>query len=201
MLQLTTKWMTNSLAKKSIQSNDFIECVNNGKLFILSYGEITSSGKNTYNYKFIDSEGKESEGNNAYLDALTKLILGSSPKAKANKDASEANKPKEAKQTSKQTKKECLYLTFDEAFDKACNMIASYKEVAKLLGKYDARDAINLTSILQDEARRNETKRIKEAKKSEELKSLRQTLDLAMKQGNNMLVDAINDMIAKKEKE
>lgn len=88
MLELTTKWMTNTLAKKSIQTNDFIKCANESKLYILSYGEITSSGKNTYNYKFVDSEGKESEGSNAYLDALTKIIFGTSPKAKANKEES-----------------------------------------------------------------------------------------------------------------
>lgn len=92
MLEMTTKWMTNTLAKKSIQTNDFIKCANESKLYILSYGEITSSGKNTYNYKFIDSEGKESEGNNAYLDALTKLILGYNQKGKSNKDESESAK-------------------------------------------------------------------------------------------------------------
>lgn len=92
MLELTTKWMTNTLAKKSIQTNDFIKCANESKLYILSYGEITSSGKNTYNYKFVDSEGKESEGNNAYLDALTKLILGYNQKGKTNKDESESAK-------------------------------------------------------------------------------------------------------------
>ena len=89
MLELNTKWITNTLAKKSIQTKDFIKCANESKLYILSYGEITSSGKNTYNYKFVDSEGKESVGNNAYLDALTKIILGSSPKSKANKEESE----------------------------------------------------------------------------------------------------------------
>lgn len=92
MLELQTKWMTNTLAKKSIQTNDFIKCANESKLYILSYGEITSSGKNTYNYKFVDSEGKESEGNNAYLDALTKLILGYNQKGKASKDESESAK-------------------------------------------------------------------------------------------------------------
>ena len=89
---MKTKWMTNTLAKKSIQTNDFIKCANESKLYILSYGEITSSGKNTYNYKFVDSEGKESEGNNAYLDALTKLILGYNQKGKANKEESESAK-------------------------------------------------------------------------------------------------------------
>lgn len=94
MLELTTKWMTNTLAKKSIQTNDFIKCANESKLYILSYGEITSSGKNTYNYRFIDSEGKESEGSNAYLDALTKLILGYNQKGKASKDESEKKSAK-----------------------------------------------------------------------------------------------------------
>ena len=202
MLQLTTKWMTNTLAKKSIQTNDFIECVNESKLYILSYGEITSSGKNTYNYKFIDSEGKESEGNNAYLDSLTKLILGTSPKAKANKE-SETNETTKETKAKKQTKNEneCLYLTFDEAFDKACNMIESYKEVAKMLGKYDTKDAIMLTLSILKEAKKSEAKRIKEAKKSEELNALRLSLDIAKAQGNNMLVDAINEMIANKENE
>lgn len=203
MLRLETKWMTNTLAKKSIQTNDFIECVNEGKLYILSYGEITSSGKNTYNYRFVDSEGNESEGNNSYLDALTKIILGTSPKAKANKGAkeSETNKPKKQTKEANKDANECLYLTFDEAFDKACAMLESYKDIAKMLGKYNTKDAIMLTSILQDEARRKERQRVKDAKKNEELKSLRQTLELAKMQGNNMLIDAISEMIANKEKE
>ena len=202
MLQLTTKWMTNTLAKKSIQTNDFIECVNESKLYILSYGEITSSGKNTYNYKFIDSEGNESEGNNAYLDALTRLILGSSPKSKANKDKeTNENKPKEAKKQTKESAKECLYLTFDEAFEMACKAMQSYKSVATMLGTYKGDETIRIALIIQEQARENEKARIKEAKKSEELKSLRQTLELAKAQNNTMLVDAINEMIAKKEKE
>lgn len=205
MLELKTKWFTNSLAKQSMLNKDFILCHDGTRLFIVGYGEITSGGKNTYNYEVKDNEKNIilSSGENAYLDALTKIILGTNPKAKANKDANEneVNKPKkQTKQASKETK-ECLYLTFDEAFDKACNMIKNYKDVAKILGKYDAKDAINLASILQDEARRNEAQRIKEAKKNEELKSLRQTLELAKAQGNTMLIDAIKEMIVKKEKE
>lgn len=202
MLELTTKWMTNTLAKKSIQTNDFIKCANESKLYILSYGEITSSGKNTYNYRFIDSEGKESEGSNAYLDALTKLILGSSPKSKANKE-SETNEATKETKAKKQTKevKECLYLTFDKAFDKACKMIESYKDVATMLGKYNTKDAINLALHLIKEANESEKTRIKEAKKQSELQALQGTLEIAIAQGNNMLVDAIQEMIAKKEKE
>lgn len=202
MLELKTKWITNTLAKKSIQTNDFIMCNNGARLFIVGYGIITSGGKNTYNYIIKDNEKDIilSSGENAYLDALTKIILGSSPKSKANKEESEA-KHKEAKQESKKANKECLLLTFDDAFYRACKEMESYKKVAKLLGKYSEQDAIELTMCILKEAKESEEKRIKEAKKSEELKSLYQTLDLAKQQGNNMLVDAISEMIAKKEKE
>ena len=98
MLELTTKWFTNTLAKKAMLTNDFIKCANESKLYILSYGEITQSGKNTYNYKFVDSEGKESEGNNAYLDALTKIILGYNQKAKQSEGEGAKKQSKQSKQ-------------------------------------------------------------------------------------------------------
>ena len=205
MLELKTKFFTNTLAKQSMLNKDYILCHNGDRLFIVGYGEITSSGKNTYNYEVKDMIKNVviSSGENAYLDALTKIILGTSPKAKANKDTNEAkeNKPKEAKQVSKKANKESLLLTFNEAFDKACNMIESYKDVAKILGKYDTKDAIELTMYILNEAKKSEAKRIKEAKKSEELQALRLSLDIAKQQGNTMLVDAINNMIANKEKE
>ena len=200
MLELKTKWMTNTLAKQSMLNKDFILCHDGTRLFIVGYGDLTSSGKNTYNYEIKDNEKNVviSSGENAYLDALTKIILGSNPKAKANKDANES-KPK--KQTSKQANKENFLLTFDKAFDKACNMLESYKDVAIILGKYDTKDAITLALHLIKEANESEAKRIKEAKKNEELNALRLSLDIARAQGNNMLVDAINEMIANKEKE
>lgn len=94
MLELTTKWMTNTLAKQSMLKNDFILCNDGKQLFIVGYGELTSSGKNTYNYIVKDANTQivVSEGNNTYLDALTKIILGTSPKAKANKNESESAK-------------------------------------------------------------------------------------------------------------
>ena len=200
MLELKTKWFTNSLAKQSMLNKDFILCHDGSRLFIVGYGEITSGGKNTYNYEVKDNEKNIvlSSGENAYLDALTKIVLGASPKSKANKDneSKDTNESKPKKQTN-----ECLLLTFDEALEKACKMIKGYKEVAKMLGKYEDGDTSTLTLLIIKEAKESEAKRIKEAKKGEELKSLRQTLELAMQQGNNMLVDAINDMIVKKEKE
>lgn len=91
MLQLTTKWFTNNLAKQAMLSNDFIECVNAQRLYVVGYGLLTNSGKNTYNVVLKDSEGKVlEEHSNLYIDAITKLILGSSPKA--NKDESESTK-------------------------------------------------------------------------------------------------------------
>ena len=202
MLEMKTKWFTNSLAKQSMLNKDYILCHNGDRLFIVGYGEITSSGKNTYNYEVKDMIKNVviSSGENAYLDALTKIILGTNPKAKANKE-SETTKETKAKQTSKQGQKECLYLTFDKAFDKACNMVESYKDVAIMLGKYDVKDASLLALHLIKEATESEAKRIKEAKKQSELTSLYQTLEIAKAQGNTMLVDAIQEMISNKEKE
>ena len=89
MLQLTTKWFTNNLAKQAMLSNDFVSCNNNQRLYIVGYGLLTSSGKNTYNVVLKDSEEKVlEEHSNLYLDAITKLILGSSPKSKASKEES-----------------------------------------------------------------------------------------------------------------
>lgn len=203
MLELKTKWFTNSLAKQSMLNKDYILCHNGDRLFIVGYGEITSGGKNTYNYEIKDNEKNVvlSSGSNAYLDALTKIVLGSSPKSKANKESETNEATKETKVTNKKTNKECLYLTFDEAFAKACKDIESYKNVAKILGKYDSKDACILALHLIKEANESEAKRIKEAKKSEELNALRLSLDIAKAQGNNMLVDAINEMITNKEKE
>ena len=93
MLEMSTKWFTNTLAKKSMLNNDFIQCSDNKRLYIASYGNITSSGKNTYNVVLKDNEDKVlEEHSNLYLDAITKFILGSSPKSKANKEASESTK-------------------------------------------------------------------------------------------------------------
>jgi hypothetical protein len=202
MLELKTKWFTNSLAKQSMLNKDFILCHDGSRLFIVSYGNITSSGKNTYNYEVKDNEKNVvlSSGENAYLDALTKIILGASPKAKANKETNE-NKPKEAKKQTKESTKECLYLTFEEAFAKACNMVESYRDVAIMLGKYETKDVSLLALKLINEATIKEHQRIKEAKKQEELQALLVSLDIAKKQGNTMLVDALNEMIANKERE
>lgn len=139
MLELTTKWMTNTLAKKSIQTNDFIKCANESKLYILSYGEITSSGKNTYNYKFVDSEGKESEGNNAYLDALTKLILGYNQKGKANKDESES-----AKKSAKVSSNLCdEYKRLEANLKKAILAFNDFKVANNITTLQDANEAQN----------------------------------------------------------
>lgn len=203
MLEMKTKWFTNSLAKQSMLNNDFIACNNNQRLYVVSYGNLTSSGKNTYNVVLKDSDNKVlEEYSNLYIDAITNIILGSSPKSKANKESetNEANKETKAKKQTK-GKNECLYLTFDEAFKRACNMVESYKDVAKMLGKYDVKDASLLALHLIKEANESEAKRIKEAKKQSALTSLYQTLEIAKTQGNNMLVDAINEMIANKEKE
>lgn len=93
MLELTTKWFSNALAKKAMLTSDFIKCDNERRLYVVGYGNLTSSGKNTYNVVLKDSEEKVlEEHSNLYLDAITKLILGASPKSKANKESESANK-------------------------------------------------------------------------------------------------------------
>ena len=93
MLELTTKWFTNTLAKKSMLNNDFIACNNNQRLYVVSYGNLTSSGKNTYNVVLKNSDDKVlEEHSNLYLDAITKLIIGYNQKGTANKEESENTK-------------------------------------------------------------------------------------------------------------
>ena len=181
MLELKTKWITNSLAKQSMLSKDFILCHDGSRLFIVGYGVLTTSGKNTYNYEVKDN-AKDivlSRGENAYLDALTKIILGTSPKAKANKETneSEANKTKDVSLLSE-------FKKLKSNLAKAINAFNSFQQ------KYNV---ITLQDVVTLE--KNTTK------KNEELKALRLSLDIAKAQGNTMLVDAINEMIAKKEKE
>ena len=95
MLEMSTKWFTNTLAKKAIQTSDFIQTSEGNKLYIVSYGEITQGGKNTYNIALKDANDVLiSEENNLYLDAITKIILGTSPKAKANKEGGEKKSAK-----------------------------------------------------------------------------------------------------------
>ena len=180
MLELKTKWFTNSLAKQSMLNKDFISCNNNQRLYVVSYGDLTSSGKNTYNVVLKDSEDKVlEEHSNLYLDAITKLILGTSPKAKANKETneSEANKTKDVSLVSEFKK---LKSNLAKAIDAFNNFQQKY-------------NVITLNDIVTLEE--------KTIKKNEELQALRLSLDIAKAQGNNMLVDAINEMIAKKEKE
>ncbi len=201
MLEMKTKWFSNSLAKQMMSKNDYVLTSDKKRLYVVNFGMLTSSAKNTYNVELRDeNENVLSSYENLYLDAITKLILGASPKSKASKEASEEI-TKETKQTTKKTNKECLYLTFDEALKKACNMIESYKDVAIMLGKYDTKDVSLLALKLINEATIKERQRLKEAKKQEEMQALFVSLDIAKKQGNAMIIDAINEMIANKEKE
>ena len=100
MLELKTKWFTNSLAKQSMLNKEGIVCENGNMLFIVGYGALTTSGKNTYNYEERDSNNNVvSSGNDTYLDKLTTIIKGASPKAKANKEKETTKETKAKKQT------------------------------------------------------------------------------------------------------
>ena len=149
MLELKTKWMTNTLAKQSILKNDFILCNDGKQLFIVGYGELTSSGKNTYNYIVKDANTQivVSEGNNTYLDALTKIILGSSPKSKASKEASES-----AKKSTKVSNNLCEeYKRLEANLKKA---ILTFNDFKVLHGITTIEDAIEVQKIAQQARRK-----------------------------------------------
>lgn len=95
MLEIKTKWFSNSLAKQMMSKNDFILTSDAKRMYVVGYGVLTSSAKNTYNIEIRDEEENViTTHENLYLDAITKLILGSSPKSKANKEESEKKNTK-----------------------------------------------------------------------------------------------------------
>ena len=157
MLELKTKWMTNTLAKQSMLNNDFIACNNNQRLYVVSYGNLTSSGKNTYNVVLKDSEDKVlEEHSNLYLDAITKLILGSSLKSKANKDENES-----AKKNAKVSNNLCEeYKRLEANLKKAILAFNDFKLHHGITSMQDARDATKKAIALKrrkaQDARREE---------------------------------------------
>ena len=93
MLEMKTKWFSNSLAKQMMSKNDYVLTSDKKRLYVIGFGALTSSAKNTYNIELRDeNENVLFSQENLYLDAITKLILGTSPKAKANKGESESAK-------------------------------------------------------------------------------------------------------------
>lgn len=199
MLELKTKWFTNSLAKQSMLNKDFVACIDSKRLYVVGYGIITRSGKNTYNVVLKDSNDKVlEEYTNLYLDAITKLIIGNSPKSKASKDANESkdNESKPKNKASKQGNKDTFLLTFDNAFEIACKKIESCKDIAKVLGKYDTKDACILALHLIKEANESEKQRIKDAKKHANIEALKRTLEIAIESQNEAMIEQIKRMIA-----
>jgi hypothetical protein len=89
MLEMKTKWFSNSLAKQMMSKNDYVLTSDKKRLYVVGFGALTSSAKNTYNIELRDeNENVLSSQENLYLDAITKLIIGYNQKGKANKDES-----------------------------------------------------------------------------------------------------------------
>lgn len=173
MLELKTKWFTNSLAKESILKSDFIACENGARLFIVGYGALTSSGKNTYNYELKSEDGVLlASGENAYLDKLTTLIKGASPKAKERKDnksgsksESEANKSNNKSIGYKET---CVYKSFLAQEKKLAKAILEMNTWYEENACENKQDVINLAklhaSIFNRDARRTNEAKIERVK-------------------------------------
>lgn len=93
MLEMKTKWFSNSLAKQMMSKNDYVLTSDKKRLYVVGFGALTSSAKNTYNIELRDeNENVLSSQENLYLDAITKLIIGYNQKGKANKEESESTK-------------------------------------------------------------------------------------------------------------
>lgn len=202
MLELKTKWFTNTLAKASLLNKDYVICESGARLFIVSYGNLTSSGKNTYNYELKSEEGVIlASGENAYLDKLTTLIKGSNPKAKEHKEKNKSKPKTKASKPQKNENNASLLLTFDEAFERACKEVEAYKPIAIELDKYDSQDAIKVAMLILQDARIKEARRVKNEAKREALEALRKTLEIAKASANEDLIKSIEAMIQDKEKE
>lgn len=95
MLEMKTKWFSNSLAKQMLSKKEYVLTSDAKRLYVVGYGVLTSSAKNTYNIEIRDeNDNVLASHNNLYLDAITKLILGYNQKGKANKEESDKKNAK-----------------------------------------------------------------------------------------------------------
>lgn len=153
MLQMTTKWFTNSLAKQAILSKDYIQTSDEKRLYVVGYGNVTKGGKNTYNVEIRDANDVLiKEEVNFYLDAITKLILGSSPKSKSNKE-------NESKQGSKDLVSE--FTRLENNLKKAILQFNDFCMLNKVYTLEDAKQA-------QSEAQSAKRKEAQNKRRSEE---------------------------------
>lgn len=163
MLELKTKWMSNTLAKASMLNKEGILCENGNALFIVGYGALTSSGKNTYNYEVRDNEGNVvAIGNDTYLDKLTSFIKGASPKSKANKDESEGAK-KQSKQLNNIVEE---YKRLETNLKKAIVAFSDFQTLHNITTLKDAQEA-------QSKAKDAKRKEAQSKRRNEEAKILR----------------------------
>lgn len=178
MLELTSKWVTNTLAKQSMLTNDFIMCENGLHLYIVGFGTLTSSGKNTYNYQLKDSEGVVlSEEKDAYLDKLTTLIKGTSPKSKKSSNNQNSENMKANKGT--------LVSEFIKLRDNLKKATIAFSDF----------QASHNVITLEDVAKLDEANN----KNKVELDALHKTLEIAQASGNTTLIASIEAMIKAKE--
>lgn len=190
MLELKTKWFSNSLAKQMMSKNDYVLTSDKKRLYVVGFGMLTSSAKNTYNVELRDeNDNVLSSQENLYLDAITKLIIGYNQKGKANKDESES-----AKKSAKVSNNICEeYKRLEANLKKAILAFNDFKMMHNITTLQDANDVQMKAQKERREAKQKERrdevailKRIatlrkwaKETKRLELLQSLNEKL-LAM---------------------
>lgn len=168
MLELKTKWMSNTLAKASMLNKEGIVCEDGNVLFIVGYGALTSSGKNTYNYEVRDRENNVvSSGNDTYLDKLTSLIKGVSPKAKANKGTSDNNTKAKAKANND------VVSEFKRLEDNLCKAILAFNDFKMANNVATLHDVVTLQA-----KQRNDKRKAKQSERREEVAILKRIATL-----------------------
>jgi hypothetical protein len=138
MLEMKTKWFSNSLAKQMMSKNDYVLTSDKKRLYVVGFGVLTSSAKNTYNIELRDeNENVLSSQENLYLDAITKLIIGYNQKGKANKEES-------AKQSAKVSNNLCdEYKRLETNLKKAILAFNDFKVANNITTLQDANEAQN----------------------------------------------------------
>lgn len=153
MLEMKTKWFSNSLAKQMMSKNDYILTSDKKRLYVVGFGVLTSSAKNTYNVELRDENGNVlSSQENLYLDAITKLILGYNQKGKANKEENES-----AKKSAKVSNNLCEeYKRLEANFKKAILAFNDFKVAHNITTLQDASEAQSKAQKERREAKQKE---------------------------------------------
>jgi hypothetical protein len=151
MLEMKTKWFSNSLAKQMLSKKEYVLTSDAKRLYVVGFGVLTSSAKNTYNVEIRDEEENViTTYENLYLDAITKLILGYNQKGKANKEESDKKSAKVSNNICEE------YKRLENNLKKAILAFNEFKMMHNITTLQDANDAQTKAQKERREAKQKE---------------------------------------------